>query len=149
MKRTGFRGLPLAAAGLLAGIACGGGGGGSSNSPAAPAAPAGGGSTSGPATIRITSSGVSLKEVKIEIGSTVMFVNDDGRSHEMMSDPHPTHAACPPLNEVGNLAPGQSKRTGVFSENRTCGYHDNRLDGDASLRGTIVVGLGGEPPDRY
>lgn len=146
MKRTGFRGLPLAAAGLLAGIACGGGGGGSSNSPAAPA---GGGSTSGPATIRITSSGVNLKEVKIEVGSTVTFVNDDGRSHEMMSDPHPTHAGCPPLNEVGTLAPGQSKRTGVFSENRTCGYHDNRLDGDAALRGTIVVGLGGEPPDRY
>ena len=36
------------------------------------------------------------------------FVNNDSRSHEMFSDPHPEHTDCPEINQVGFLSPGQS-----------------------------------------
>jgi plastocyanin len=147
MKRTGISLVVLLAAGLLASSGCGGGGG-SSSAPAAPSAPgpAAGAPTT---TIRITAAGVSPKEVRIEVGTRVLFVNEDTRSHEVMSDPHPLHTGCPEINQVADLGPGQSRQTGAFGATRNCGFHDNRQDGVTSLRGNIIVGQAGNPSDYY
>src|SRR4026209_1272509 len=120
MTQTVVRGLVLGM--FTMGIAgCGGGGGASS--PTSPST--GGGGSTASATITITASGVSPKSVTVAPGSRVLFVNNDSRSHEMDSDPHPEHTDCPPIDQVGFLAPGQSRETGNLNTVRTCGFHDH------------------------
>jgi hypothetical protein len=41
--------------------------------------------------------------------------------------------------EVGVLVPGQSRPTGVFSDAKTCGYHDTFSEGGQLLTGSITV----------
>jgi len=97
---------------LIAVASCGG----------SPSSPSGGGSS---ATITITSAGVSTTAVTVSQGSRVLFVNNDARSHNMTSDPHPEHTDCPEINAVGLLQPGQSRETGNLNTVRTCGFHDH------------------------
>lgn len=134
--RTFFGGLAAVLA--IAATGCGGSTGGSS-----PTAPTGtGGATSnGPiaATITITAAGASPKSVTIASGSRVNFVNNDSRSHEMDSDPHPVHTDCPAINLVGNLSAGQSRATGDLTTVRSCGFHDHDDPNNTSLQGTIVI----------
>jgi plastocyanin len=146
MKRTGTPLLVLLAAVLPAMSGCGGGGSSYSAPSTSSSQPPAAGPTT---TIRITAAGVSPKEVRIEVGSRVLFVNEDTRSHEMMSDPHPVHTGCPEINQIADLAPGQSRQTGTFGATRNCGFHDNRQDGVTSLRGNIIVGQAGNPSDYY
>jgi plastocyanin len=92
------------------------------------------------ATITIGSNGaVSPAQVTVPVNQSVTFVNNDSRSHDMESDPHPQHTACPSIANVGLLQPGQSKTTFGFANAGTCGYHDHNNADTASLRGTIVV----------
>ena len=107
----------------------GGGGGGTPTSPTTPAA----------ATITITANGVSPRAVTVPVGSRVTFVNNDNRVHDMASDPHPEHTACPEINQVGFLSANQSRQTGNLNTARTCGYHDHNRDTDTSLQGTITI----------
>lgn len=117
--------------------ACGGSGGG----PAAPGAPAPAASTPAASfTVTITATGASPRELRVPVGSRVTFVNQDNRSHQMMSDPHPVHTDCPEVNAVGNLDRGQTRMTDMLAAQKSCGFHDNLRDGDASLRGFILVG---------
>src|SRR5687768_6584099 len=67
------------------------------------------------ATVTITAAGVSPKEVTIAPGSRVTFVNNDSRSHDMQSDPHPAHSDCLALADVGFLQPNQSRTSGNFN----------------------------------
>ena len=131
---------------LLVLAACGGSGGSpaASNRPAATAAPE-------PAfTVTITAAGTSPKELRVPLGARVTFVNQDDRSHQMMSAPHPLHTDCPQINEVGTIDRGQTKTTGAFSVQRACGFHDHLRDGDTTLRGQILVGVAESDPDpRY
>lgn len=90
-------------------------------------------------TITITSSGVSPKNVIVSLGQRVLFINNDGRSHNMTSDPHPDHGDCPELNQVGFLSPGQSRETGNLVVARTCGFHDHDIPGSTSLQGSITI----------
>jgi plastocyanin len=122
-------------AGLLLGasaLACSG-----DDSPTAPS----GGGNSGPvaATITITATGVSPSSVTVAPGSRVTFVNNDNRPHEPASDPHPTHGSCPPIDQIGFIAAGQSRTSGNLNTAGTCSYHDHLNEGDARLRGTIRV----------
>ena len=131
----------LVTAALVALIAasCGGGNDSPSSPTPAPApapSPSPGPST---ATITITSSGVSPRSVTIAVGGRVTFTNNDTRTHSMNSDPHPSHTACPPLNDVGFLSVGQTKTTGNFTTARTCGFHDHDRESDTSLQGTIII----------
>jgi hypothetical protein len=103
----------LSALVLLPLAACGGG------SPSTPS-PGGGGTT-----ITITASGVSPTQVTVSPGTRVLFVNNDSRSHNMTSDPHPDHQDCPEINNVGLLQPNQSRETGNLVAIRTCGFHDH------------------------
>ncbi len=93
---------------------CGGGNGGGSNGP-----------DPSPLTITITPSGINPSQLTVAQGVRVMFVNDDSRSHNMTSDPHPEHNDCPELNTVGLLQPGQRHETGNLNVSRTCGFHDH------------------------
>lgn len=89
--------------------------------------------------VTITSAGVTPKELRVPVGSRVTFVNNDSRAHDIESDPHPIHNECPAINQVGFIRPGESKQTGVFAVERTCGYHDHTQSTNQALRGTIVV----------
>jgi plastocyanin len=122
---------------LTAGIllpACGGRGGtqgGSSPVTPSPADPA--------LTITITPAGVSPKQLTVAAGTRVLFTNADSSVHEMNSDPHPDHTECPQINNIGSIAPGQTKETGNFNTVRTCGYHDHRNPENTRLQGQIII----------
>ena len=90
-------------------------------------------------TITITSSGVSPRGLTVSRGSQVTFVNNDSRSHQMNSDPHPSHGDCVELDQVGDLSPGQRKTSGNLNDPRTCGYHDHLNNTNTSLQGTITI----------
>ncbi len=115
---------------LTAVAAACGGGGTADTSPSAVASAA---------TITITSSGVNPKTVTVPVGSRVTFVNNDSRAHQMYSDPHPEHTSCPEFDQVGYLAPGQSRATGNLNAPRTCGFHDHGDFENLSLRGSVVI----------
>ena len=133
----------MAVAALVTLAACGGG--------SSPTGPSGGGggssavvgatSSGGPigATITIGSGGVSPSQVTVSVGQSVTFVNNDTRSHQMQSDPHPAHTNCPSINNIGLLSPGQSKSTLGFSGAGSCGYHDHNDSSNSSLMGRIVI----------
>jgi plastocyanin len=116
--------------------ACGGG------SPSGPSNPGPGAGSPGPsgATITIGANGaVSPSQVQIAVGQSVTFVNNDSRSHDMTSDPHPTHTDCPWMNAVSLLSPGQTKLSNAFPAARTCGFHDHNSPDVAALTGRIVI----------
>lgn len=128
----------LVAFGLLA--ACG------STSPSSPSSGGGtiivreGGTGPSGATVTITASGVSSASVTVAVGQAVTFINNDTRSHEMASNPHPQHGTCPSIEAgVGSLAVGQTKVTRAFANSGTCGFHDHLDDANARLQGTIIV----------
>ena len=78
------------------------------------------------ATITIGANGaVSPSQVQIATGQSVTWINNDSRSHDMSSDPHPAHTDCPQMNAVSNISPGQTKLTNAFPSARTCGFHDH------------------------
>ena len=110
--------------------ACGGSGGSSPTTPNVPA---------NPNTFTITSAGVTPKEMTLPPGSRVAFVNNDARTHEMTSDPHPEHDICPELNAVGVLTPGQSRESLNLVTVRTCGFHDHQNPDNANLLGRVII----------
>lgn len=122
-------------------MGCGGGsGGGTPTSPTNPTNPPNPGNPPvATTTITITSAGVNPQRITVSPGTRVTFINNDNRSHEMNSDPHPTHGDCPAIDDVGFLTPGQSKQTGNLNAVRTCGYHDHNLESVTSLQGQIIV----------
>jgi plastocyanin len=106
-----------------------------SSSPSTPTPPAG-----NPNTITITAGGiVSPRELTVAPGSRVLFVNQDGRRHDMTSDDHPDHLECPAINQVGLLNPGQSRETGNLNVVRTCGFHDHEDSDNNNLKGRIII----------
>jgi plastocyanin len=133
-QRTGF----FVSLGLLAVLsACGG----SSTSPSSVAViVSDGGIGPSGATVTITGSGVSPSSVTVSQGQAVTFINNDTRSHEMASDPHPQHGSCPSMEAgLGTIGAGQTKVTHAFGNAGTCHYHDHLDDTNGSLHGTIVV----------
>jgi plastocyanin len=90
-------------------------------------------------TITLTASGATPREVVISAGSRVTFHNADVRAHGMSSDPVQTHTDCPAINDVGTLAPGQSRNSGVLNVARVCGFHDHNNEDDPAFKGRIIV----------
>jgi hypothetical protein len=68
-----------------------------------------------------------------------MFQNNDSRGHGPASNPHPSHGSCPPLDQIGTIAPGQSRTSGNLNTPGTCAYHDHDTDADPRYNGTITV----------
>lgn len=94
--------------------------------------------TSG-ATITIANGSVSPAQVTVAVGQSVTFVNNDTRAHDISSDPHPSHTACPSINNANNLQAGQTKLTFGFSGTGSCGFHDHNDPNNNSLKGRIVI----------
>jgi len=89
--------------------------------------------------VTIGVAGVSPSTIQISAGERVLFVNEDSVVHEMSSDQHPAHTECPAINQVGSLAPGQSRETGNFVTPQTCTYHDHLDALNPGLLGSIVI----------
>ena len=89
--------------------------------------------------VTITPSGTSPSDISITSGTRVRFVNNDFLPHTITSDPHPDHTACPPINSVGLLLPGQARETDALVTIRTCGYHDHNDPDDPRWTGTIRI----------
>ena len=90
------------------------------------------------ATLTISASGISPKSVTVPVGSRVTIVNNDSRTHDMNSDPHPEHTDCPALN-VGSLTGGQSRTSHNLTTARNCGMHDHNDPDNAAWKATVVV----------
>ena len=128
----------VAACGLALTIAaCGGDNGTSGPSPATPPLTPPGAVNA--LTITIANNVAAPKDIIVPRGSVVTFVNNDNRSHDMESNPHPEHTDCPALAQVGFLSPGQSRQSGNLNTARICGYHDHNLAEVAGLQGSITV----------
>jgi len=89
--------------------------------------------------VTIGLTGVTPKAVQVPLGGRVRFVNSDTQPHYIGSDPHPDHTDCPDINQVAVLLPGQSRETGNFVQDRTCGYHDHDNPTVTSLQGSITI----------
>jgi plastocyanin len=125
-----------AAVGLALTMACGGDGGGGGT----PTSPSGPGPGPSGATVTVGGNGaISPASVSIAVGQSVTFVNSSGSSHELASDPHPTHTSCPSLNALGVLGAGQTKLTNSFSAAGTCSFHDHGQPDNPNLKGTITI----------
>jgi plastocyanin len=133
----GLIALGLAVAAAVTIGACGSG----SSSPSSPSSPVPTATPppGGAATFTIIAGVVSPKQVEINVGQRVAFVNNDTSAHEIASNPHPVHTDCPPINDVGGLAPGTARLTGAFTVPRTCGFHDHGQPDNTSLQGTIII----------
>jgi plastocyanin len=117
----------------------------SSSSPVAPTAttpppppPASSGSA-GPPTISITANGMSPLELTIAIGQRVTIVNNDSRPHDVVGGKDPATPDCPEIIEAGFLQPGQSSQTGVFTQAKTCEYHDHTMLSVPAFQGRIFI----------
>src|SRR5262245_15895913 len=122
--------------------ACGGGGGGTNPGGGGTAVVVRDGGTGGAsgATGRMTANGLSPSTLTVAVGQTVTFVNNDSRSHEIASNPHPQHGSCPGVEAgLGVVAAGQTKVTHNFGNSGTCGYHDHQDDTNSRFQGTIIV----------
>jgi hypothetical protein len=122
-------------AGVLAGVlACGGSGSSSPNGPTGSCTPSANANT-----IVIQSNQVCPQRLTVPRGSQVTMINNDSRTHDMQSDPHPEHTDCPELAQIGFLNSGQSRSSGNLNTARTCGFHDHQAPETASLKGTITI----------
>src|SRR3954466_9661594 len=82
--------------------ACGGSNGTTAPSPTTPpTTPPGAVNT---LTITIANNVATPKNIVVPLGSQVTFVNNDNRTHDMESNPHPEHTDCPVLAQVGFLS---------------------------------------------
>jgi plastocyanin len=81
---------------------------------------------------------VSPKQVTVEAGGSVTFVNNDRIPHDIAGGPDPQHPDCPEIDVVGFLAPGQERATAAFSQARTCEYHDHSFHSPI-MNGMIVI----------
>ena len=118
----------IAVAAALVAAGCG-----SSNS-----APSGANDGTIAATLTITAAGISPKSVTVPVGSRVTITNNDNKSHDMESNPHPEHTDCPALN-VGTLTASQSRTSQNLTTARSCGMHDHNDPFNTAWQTTITV----------
>jgi plastocyanin len=91
-------------------------------------------------TVTLTAAtGATPRDILVPLGSRVLFINNDARSHNMTSDPHPEHNDCPDINQVGFLLPGERRETGNLVIARVCGFHDHDSPEILNLHGTITI----------
>lgn len=92
--------------------------------------------TAANATLIITSSGISPKTLTVDRGTVVTIVNNDSRSHQINSNPHPDHTDLPDL--INSISAGSSS-TYTFTKTGSWGYHDHNDPFDEKWKGTVVV----------
>lgn len=87
------------------------------------------------ALVAITATGFNPATIKVKVGQSVNWTNQDAKSHQVASDPHPSHDGLSGL-EGDPLAKGESYGF-TFDKAGTFTYHDH-LD-PLKLKGTVVV----------
>ena len=122
----------ITAAAMAAVISCSGNS--SSTSPSGACTP----STSAN-TLVIMNNAICPQAITLTRGSQLTIQNQDSRTHDMTSDPHPEHTQCPELNQIGFLNTGQSRPSGNLNTARTCGMHDHGDPDRGSLKVTITI----------
>jgi hypothetical protein len=123
----------LAAGATALAVACGG-----SSTPST--SPSGGCTPSSNAnTLVIMNNAICPQTLTVARGSQLTIQNQDSRTHNMASDPHPEHTDCPELNQIGFLSTGQSRSSGNLNTVRRCGLHDHDDPTNNNLKATITI----------
>jgi hypothetical protein len=92
------------------------------------------------ATVTIRADGMTPKEISINRGQRVTFVNLDSQAHRPMSDPHPEHSSCAVLN-LASIPAGSRLESAIISDALDCRLHDETKPGDAAFTTRILIGL--------
>jgi hypothetical protein len=129
-----FVGGTAAALTLAAAISCGGDDSSNSTGPSGSCTP-----STNPATLVIQNNAICPQAITIARGGQLTIINQDSRSHDMTSDPHPSHTDCPELNQIGFLNSNQQRQSGNLTTARNCGMHDHSDPERASLKATITI----------
>jgi hypothetical protein len=90
-------------------------------------------------TVTITASGLSQPAIAVPVGGRLTIVNRDGVAHEMVSTPPGEQGACPALNRIGVLQPGDARASGTLGEAGTCGMHDRLRPLDATWHLEVTI----------
>ena len=133
MQNVGNLAGAAVAIALAAALSCGGSSS-SSTSPSGSCTP-----SSNPNTLVIMNNAICPQSLTVALGAQLTIQNQDSRTHDMTSDPHPSHTDCPELNQVGFLNPGQSRSSGNLNTARRCGMHDHSDPERASLKATVAI----------
>ncbi len=92
--------------------------------------------------ITITAQGVTPRVLVVAPGDRVTIRNGDTQPHQIFSGPYIDRSTCPALNQVGYLAPGESRMTGNFTTAGTCPFLDDVRPGQQLNRdfmGYVIV----------
>jgi hypothetical protein len=92
-----------------------------------------------PQTLVVMNNAICPQSITVTRGTQLTIINQDSRSHDMTSDPHPSHTDCPELNQIGFLNTNQTRQSGNLNTARTCGMHDHSDPDRASLKATITI----------
>jgi len=88
------------------------------------------------AQVVISNDGVDPATIEIKKGQSVQWVNNDGKPHQIASDPYPDQTLLPGLDSEEPLTEGETysftfEKTGTFT------YHDHLNPSD--IKGTVIV----------
>ncbi|MBI4092739.1 MAG: cupredoxin domain-containing protein [Candidatus Kerfeldbacteria bacterium] len=87
------------------------------------------------AEVKITSTGFEPATVRVRVGGTVSWTNQDSNPHQPATDPHPAHTGLPGFDSLDGLSQGQVYQY-TFSKAGTFSYHDHL---NSFRRGTVIV----------
>ncbi len=92
--------------------------------------------------ITVTAQGVTPRVLVVAPGDRVTIRNLDTVAHQFFSGPYLDRSACPALNQIGYLAPGESRASGNFTAAGTCPFLDDVRPGQQLNRdfmGYVIV----------
>ena len=95
--------------------------------------------SSSPATFVLMNNTVCPTTMTVPRGTQITISNQDSRTHEMDSDPHPEHTDCPEINQIDFLNSGQARQSGNLNIARTCGFHDHGNPDNAAIKGSVTI----------
>ena len=85
--------------------------------------------------VEMTSAGFSPKELTINAGDTIQFINKDTRDWWPASSKHPTHLVCPGFDSSKGMKPGETY-SHKFPTAMECPMHDHLMP---TLFGKIII----------
>ena len=92
--------------------------------------------------ITITRQGVTPRILVVSPGDSITIRNLDTEPHQLFSGPYLERSTCPALNQVGHLAPGESRTSGNFTAPGTCPFLDDIRPGqqlNRDFQGYVIV----------
>ncbi len=84
-----------------------------------------------------SSSGITPKNLTIDAGVKIRVINGDTVTHQLASDPHPTHTGCPYINTQPLAASKCEVLT--LTEVNDCGFHDHTRPQNNAFYGLISI----------